>query len=65
MGNSVSNYVDRQPLGIRDRFFNCRAVAHHSRKFQRFSDPAPVDFALDFDRYLQVSILRFFKGVDP
>jgi hypothetical protein len=49
MFDPVGNYFDGQSLGIADGFFAGFALGHHAREFQRFGDPAPIVFAVQFD----------------
>ena len=58
MFDPVRNYFDGQSLGIADGFFAGFAVGHDAREFQRFGDPAPIVFPVQFDGKVHIVIVQ-------
>ena len=54
----IRNYLGDQSLGVADSFFAGFAVGHDAREFQRFGDPAPIVFAVQFDGEVHVVIVQ-------
>ena len=58
MLDAVGNHFDGQPLSVADGLFAGLAVGHHAREFQRFGDPAPIVFPVQFDGNVHIAIVQ-------
>lgn len=57
VSNAVRNHLNRQPFSIADCLIARLPIAHHTRQFEGFGDPATVVFTIQFNGQFHCSII--------